>query len=299
MRWLAFLLAVPGFALGPVLPDFLPPDSKVVIGIQLRRVMESPIGKSLAAHAVSIPQTKVGGIDFAKGMDFLKDVDEVLVAASGTQSQTALLVLKGRFQAPAVLEDPQNSHMLLTILDASTAIAGDADLVRAAMSRRGKGARVPASLEARVAPLAARYAVWGVGNGVDTIDGFWFGADLSQGLDVNAEMQLHSAADVEKFNQMLKPFQAMLRAQTGASKFDLRMQGRTLRVSLLIPQAELEKAIEAQKQALTSMILQQMAPPQMTPPQMTPLPTPKPKDPGQILKNEKGDTVSVRLPGGE
>src|SRR5579883_2547339 len=50
MRWLALLLAAPafthaGYALGPLLPDFLPADTKLVIGIQVRRIIDSPLGK--------------------------------------------------------------------------------------------------------------------------------------------------------------------------------------------------------------------------------------------------------------
>ena len=285
MRWLALFVAVPAFALGPVLPDFLPADTKVVIGIHLRRVMESPLAKSAALHAVKLPETKVGDIDF------MRDVDDILIAASSAENNEALFVMKGRFTPRPILSDPRMPKMLLAVLDSSTAIAGDAELVRAAMARRGKGALPPASLETRAAALANKYDVWGAGGQVDPVDTFSFGADFSQGLDIIGEVRLRNATDMDKINQMLKPFEAALRQQSGSSKVNFQVQGRTIRITLSVPQAELEKAIEKQKQAFTAAILQQMSPRLKI--------TPKPKDPGQIVKDDKGDTVSVRLPGRE
>ena len=290
MRWLAFLLAVPAFGLGPVLPDFLPAGTNFVIGVQLHRVLESPLGKKFGAEAAKLPQAQFGGIDFAR------DVDEILIAGNAKDNNEALLVLKGRFTGTGVISDPKMPKALLAFLDASTAIAGDAALVRAALDLHGKGAPPHAGLETRIASFAGQYDIWGAGDNIDPVDGFSFGANLSQGLDIAAEIHVRSAADVAKINDTLKPFQAMLRSQAGASKFNVQMQGRTLKISMTVPQAELEKAMEAQKQALTAAILQQMSPHL----QIAPKPAQtKPKDPGRILTDERGNTVSVRLPGGQ
>jgi hypothetical protein len=297
MRWIALLLAVPmlegpAVALGPVLPDFLSADTKVVIGIQLRHLLDSPYIKGLALNATSLPQTKFGSLDI------LKDVDEVLVATDAGENASALLVLKGRFGSPSVQEDPAHAHMLLAILDSTTAIAGDAALVRAAMAKRGKGSPPLPEMEARIGELMSHYDIWGIGDHVpktkqagqmDSIDGFSFGAALQKGLDLTGSVHLRTAADVQKLNAMLAPIQAMLTAQKSASKFDAHMEGSTLRVSLFVPEEELKKGIEAQKQAFisgfTSALQRQTAPP-------------KPKEEGKILTDARGDTVSVKLPGG-
>jgi hypothetical protein len=290
MAWILAIPAfsTPGFALGSVLPDFLPADTKLVIGIQLRHIIDSPLGKELAAHVVTMPQSQVPALQVG-GIDFMRDVDDVLVAANGAQKATGLLVLKGRFSGPPTFEDPQHPGMLLAILDPNTAIAGETGVVRAAIAQRGHGAPLPA-LEARAEALAAQYDIWGAGDQIDSIDGFSFGAALRQGLDLTAEVVLHSAADVAKINEFVKPLEAMLHSQSSATKFHLGIEGRTLRLALNVPEEELKKAIDSQKQLLTSAFLQQMQ-------QMQP--KPKPKAQLKILNDPAGNTVNVRLGGGK
>lgn len=283
------LLAGPAFALGPVLPDYLPSDTKVVIGVNLRRILDSPMGKELAAKAVKLaPQTLAD-------IDFLKDVDELLIATNAVgQNPSGLLVMKGRFKGPAVLTDPKNPNATFAILDETSAIAGESALVNAAIASRGKGATFPA-IETRIAPLLNRYDVWGAGR-VESGEEFSFGAALQQGLDLMAEIRMSSASEMAKLMETIKPFQAMLKAQTGASKFNFQTQGRTLKVSVSIPEEELKKAIVTQKAALTDTLMRQFA--AMTP-AAAPVPPPKPpRTEGQILKDSRGDTLRVMLPGG-
>jgi hypothetical protein len=302
MRWIALLLAGSGWAADMVVPDFIPADTKVVIGIQLRRVLDSPLGVNLSADAAKATTTKLAGIDF------LKDVDEVLIVSnSASQKATGLMVLKGRFRAvpgksyhgTPILEEPSQSDALIGILDESTAIAGEVEQVHAAIDGRGRGTAVAAALSARIQLLASRYDVWGVADHlpetaqagqIDSIDGFTFGAAVRQGLDLTAEIHLRSQADAAKMTESLKMIDAMLKAQSGATKFSAEAKDGTLRLSLMVPEAELKKAIDAQKAAIAAGMAQQMRQPV--------LPKPKPKPEGKIVTDGRGDTVQVTLPGG-
>src|SRR5438270_12904800 len=94
MRWLALLLAGSAWAADTALPAFVPADAKVVMGVHLRKILDSPMGKNLSTGAATTAMPQFGGVDF------LKDVDEVTVVTTGTdQKSPSLLVLKGRFHA--------------------------------------------------------------------------------------------------------------------------------------------------------------------------------------------------------
>ena len=80
MRWIALLLAGSAWAADGVAPDFFPPNTKVVIGIQMRRILDSPLGKKLAADA---GETATAAAAQLGGIDFLKDIDQIVVATSG------------------------------------------------------------------------------------------------------------------------------------------------------------------------------------------------------------------------
>jgi hypothetical protein len=292
----------PAWAADAVLPNFIPADTKVVMGFQVRRILDSPVGKSMATDAAKVPTAQLAGIDF------LKDVDEVLVATTAAgQNPPALLVLKGRFHVTpgkryhgvSIAEDPAHATALVAILNESTAIAGEAEQVHAAIDRRGRGAPA-AALSARIQALADRYDIWGAGDHLpkpaqagqwDSVDGFSFGAALRQGLELTAEIHLRSAADAEKMTASLKPIEAMLKARSGSTKFDLQAKGGTLQLSLAVPEAELKKGIEAQKAAFAAALAGQMG-------RMGQTSLPKPKSEGRILTDSQGNTVSVTLPGG-
>ncbi len=298
---MALLLAGTAWAADAVVPDFIPADTRVVIGIQLRRILDSPLGVSLAADAAKAPAAQLAGIDF------LKDVDEVMIVTSAaSQNAPGLMVLKGRFgsvpgktpyHGVPILKDPSQANALMGFLDESTAIVGEVEQVHAAIDDRGRGASAAAALSVRIGALAGRYDVWGVGDHLpkptqagqlDSVDGFSFGAAVRHGLELTAEIHLRTAADAEKMTAALKMVDAMLKSQSGATKFNLQAKGGSLQLSLMIPEAELRKAIEAQKAAIAAAITGQANRPSL----------PKPRSEGKILTDDRGNTVQVTLPGG-
>ena len=87
------------------------------------------------------------------GFDPLHDIDEVLLTSAADQENApALLVVRGRFNLErmgagaqryhgvAMVGDGKDGHERSGLLDATTALAGDAPVVKAAIDRRGQAA---------------------------------------------------------------------------------------------------------------------------------------------------------------
>ena len=152
---------------------------------------------------------------------------------------------------------------VLALLDATTAIAGEAPAVRAAIDRRGHGAPLDPQLAARVQSLAERFDIWGTGErpegfvaptgkreDLDSIDRFEFGIRIGKGLEIGAEVHARSSKDAEKLAASVAMLQAMMIGrEPAAPKFDLQVKDGTIKLSLAISEDELKKAIAAQRSA--------------------------------------------------
>src|ERR1035438_3965228 len=142
----------------PALLALVPPDAKMLVGIQVERTQASPLGKYLLSQVnldSSTRQTMT-----AAGFDPTRDLHEIL-AASG-DGLSALLLGRGTFQqaklsaaavaAGAVKSTYRGAEVLrldagaknqaagsLAFLDATTVAAGDEDAVKALLDRRAAG----------------------------------------------------------------------------------------------------------------------------------------------------------------
>lgn len=256
-------------------PDFLPPATKIMFGIQVRSLAASSLAQGVA------PDLNAAGSDWLKlvslaGFDPLRDIEEVLIASTGEgQNATALAVARGtfdlarfsahaqRYHGVAVSGGGKPSTSVMAMLDASTVILGDLPQVRAAIDRRGAGARLDPALAAAAASLRGRYDIWGLGDrpgalvpksaqpdGLDSIDRFQFGISVSHGLELAAAIHAASAKDAEKLTASMRLIETMLKAQqpsANSAKLDIRAENGTLKLSLAIPEEELKKAIAAQR----------------------------------------------------
>src|ERR1700691_2404274 len=84
-------------AAGDTITDLFPPDTKVVFGIRVHNLAISSVAQSFAAqaHAAAAGWLKAVPMD---GIDFLRDIDEVLIASSGKgPNPSALVFVTGRF----------------------------------------------------------------------------------------------------------------------------------------------------------------------------------------------------------
>ena len=255
--------------------DFLPSNSKVVFGLRVSAMVESAAFKDAGtgAQKLSAEWLKVVAIT---GFDPLHDIDEVLIGSSAdSEKAAALMVLRGRFDVArmgagatryhgvAMVGDGKGGKSVLALLDAATAVAGDAAAVQAAIDRRGQGTPMNASLAERVQRLRERFDLWGTGErpegfvpptgkneGLDSMDRFEFGVRMTQGFELSGEMHARSAKDAEKLAQSMEMLKAMMtmsgREQAGG-KIEVQVKDGTIKISLAISEEELKKAMAAQR----------------------------------------------------
>jgi hypothetical protein len=276
---LPVLLTFPAIpAAADTLTDLLPPDSKVVLGIRVRNLAISSVAQTFAAQA----QTAVGVWLKAvplDGIDFLRDIDEVLIASPGKgPTPPAIIVVTGRFDVARLakgakryrgvplLTGEKETDSAVALLDDGMALIGDATLVRAAIDRRGGKSRIDSALNDRITSLRQRYDIWGLGElpagfvppmpearMLESIDRFQVGMQLASGLELAAEIHPRSPEDAEKLNAAFGLMSALLKGQAPsatAAKFDVQVSGGMLKLAVSIPDEELKKAIVAETAGL-------------------------------------------------
>ena len=289
---LVLLLAAGARAAESGLPDFLPPATKVMFGVQVRRILNSSLTQGVTPGAAAGALAGAGqmGADWRKivslaGFDPFKDIDEVLIASAAEgpnqgrnqgQNPPMLLIARGhfnveRFSANAspyhgvpVLSTEPSSSGTIALLDASTAILGEIAEVHAAIDRRGSGASIDRTLASTIASLRARYDIWGLGDrpaslvpqslhpdGLDTIDRFQFGLSIAHGLEIAAEVHARSAKDAEKLLQSVQFLELIMKSQPGteSARFEIQEDHGSIKLALTISEAEVKKAMEAQRAA--------------------------------------------------
>ncbi|HXB73166.1 MAG TPA: hypothetical protein VNY05_33320 [Candidatus Acidoferrales bacterium] len=301
---LTLLLAAGAFAAESALPDFLPPATKAVFGVQVRRILNSPVAQEISPGAAAGALAGAGQMEAEwqkivalTGFDPFQDIDEVLIACAVDdrnqgqnrgqnqghnqgQNPPMLLIARGHFNVerfsanaslyhdvPVLGTDPSSTGTI-ALLDASTAIFGEIAEVHAAIDRRGSGASHDGALDAAFASTAAslrsRYDIWGLGDrpvnlipqssqpdGLDSIDRFQFGLSVTHGLEIAAEVHARSAKDAEKLMQSVQFLELMMKSQPAAesAKLEIHEEHGTIKLALTISEAELKKAMEAQRAA--------------------------------------------------
>jgi hypothetical protein len=162
-----------------------------------------------------------------------------------------------------VIENTGAGDTMVAFFDSSTVVLGSPALVRAAIDQRSSHkVKIDAALNDRITSLRQRYDFWGLGERpegfappvaeatlVESIDRFQFGIQVSNGLELTAEIHPRSSKESEKLNAAIQQIAALLKgpeeSQSGTS-FDLKSEGGTWKLTLSMPEAELKKAIEVQ-----------------------------------------------------
>lgn len=311
--------AVPAAA--GTLTDFFPPDTKVVFGVRVHNLATSWVARSFKEQA----QAQAAGVGWLKafpleGFDFLRDVDEVVLASNAKgRNPPAIVVVTGRFDVARLAEGAKryggvpllggekDTDSVVALLDGGTALIGDRTLVRAAIDRRGGTTGTDPTLNDRIASLRQRYDVWGLGEqpegfaapvpeakALESIDRFQFGIELSSGLELGAEIHTRSPQDAEKLSAALGMVAAMFKGQQpsgSAAKFDMLADGGTLKLNVFIPEEELKKSIQSDIAALSPTTAPTAAP--------RPAPPAAPKPAATQVLDKEGNTVVLQLPGKE
>ncbi len=328
-------------AADPSLLEYVPPDTKVLIGVQVRAIMDSDWGKTVVEQVKSAAGDAWTKQAPFKGFDPLKDLDELWIAGSSMdKTAPSLAILRGRFDTsrlpaatgryhtvPLIPVDAKREQ-LLAIVNPSTILAGDRIVVERAIDRHGL--KTESSLAAATTELCARYWVWAVADrldapsasqsapqGIDGVSSFEFGLALNHDLEAVAQLHMRTAEDAQKLLGTLAMLQMMVKNQQkdpSQTKIESRVTGKTLDISLRVPEQELKRAWEQQRAMIAerlSQLPQQIAaarsgkgfnvfagpPPASTAP-ATPRPVrTTPAREGKIVKDDDGNTVQLTLPG--
>jgi len=340
----AFLLGASAlWAADPSLPDYVPPGTKVLIGVEVRSILDSDLGKSV------IDQVKTAAGDQwmkempLKGFDPFKDIDELWIASAATDKNApSLAILRGRFnssrlptavgsyhQVPLVPIDAKREQ-LVAILDPATLLVGDRITVERAIDRRA--ARIPAdtNLATTATAMRERYWIWAVANhldglvalktapqGMQGVDSFEFGLSLNRDLEIVAQLHMRTAEDARKLLGTLTMLQMMAQNQEQGSQVHMESHanGKTLDISVRVPEGELKQAWEQQRAAIAdrlSHLPQEIAaaragksfnpfgdrPAGAAPAAQPASPASPPSRESKIVSDQDGNTVQLTLPGG-
>ena len=322
-------------AIDPTLPQYVPPDTRMLIGVQVRAIVDSNWGKAV------IEQVKATYGDAwlkeapFKGFDPLKDLDELWIASSsvdGTASSLAILrgrfdqsrlpAATGRYHSVPLIPVDAKREQLLAIVDSTTILAGDRFVVERAIDRHGLKT-VDARLADAATALRDRYWIWVVADrldgpsaaksapqGMEAVDSLEFGLAVNHDLEMVAQLHMHSAEDAQKLLGTMGLLQMMIKNQPKASsqiKIESHVTGKTLDVSLRVPEEELKQAWEQQR----AMIAERLAllPEQIAaakagkglsafadPPQGRARSSQTTKE-SKIVSDDDGATVQLTLPG--
>jgi len=167
-------------AADPTLLNLVMPDAKVAFGVNVEKIVASPIGQQLGSQIRQAPP-ELQQIFQVTGFDPTRDLKEVLIASTGQgQNAPTIILARGTFdiaklsafalssgRPPIVYEGvpimthPAKSTGAMALLDSTTVIGGDLEHVRAAIRRRESSTPLNAAFAAKAARLSEQYDVWG------------------------------------------------------------------------------------------------------------------------------------------
>ncbi len=271
-------------AADPPFAEYVPADTKILIGVQARTIIDSDWGKALIEQVKSASGDAWAKAMPLKGFDLLQNLDEVWIASSSMENKApSLVILRGRFDpshlpaaigryhtVPLIPIDAKREQ-LLAFVDPSTILAGDRFSVERAIDRRGLKA-VDAHLAAAASALRTRYWIWAVAEhldgvsasksapqGIQALDSFEFGLALNHDLEMAAQLHMRSAEDAQKMLGTMAVFEMMAKnQQKGASQASIEshLTGKTVDVSLRVPEEELKQAWEQQRAMIAQSLSQ-------------------------------------------
>jgi hypothetical protein len=292
-----FASAVLGFAgllsaADSQLLNLVPAGAKVIAGVNVDQARTSPFGQ----FVLSLVPVDAHLQEFVamSGFDPRNDIHEILVASSGPGSDAAsnLVMAKGNFDVQKLLgllpkgstvQNYAGAQMVVAgkgeqgafaFLDATTAIAGDAASVKAALDRRLATNALDPAIAARISELSAIDDAWAVstlplsslapphaktpGNNLlagelvnkiqQTSGGIKFGSSVvvsGQALTGDAKDAL-ALRDVVKFLSMMAQSSAPKEAAPAVAliqNLNVTTDGAALNLELSVPEAQLEALV--------------------------------------------------------
>ena len=274
IRWILLLCATARLAVaGDQALDLAPPNTKAMFGIRVSQLTHSALFQTVAEQKSALVE-EWSKLEALVGFDPLRDIDEVVIAAPDDDHKSqGLVILRGRFNEEKMAAGAARyrgvpmiggggNTSVIALLDGETAIAGDRPVVRAAIDRRGNASVLPPALAARVQVLREHFDVWGygettgalaptsVGKEWDSLDRFEFGALLSDGFELAAELHSRRPQDAEKLAASIGSITALMGAAgPKAPKTKLEVKDGSVRFSVAIAAEDLKRMIAERKSA--------------------------------------------------
>lgn len=282
------LSATAAFAADTSLISLVPADAKVVGGVQVSRTASSPFGQYVLAQMGQNNAQMQEFID-ATGFDPRRDLQEVVFAATAEKRGPGVVIARGVFNGPQILaairaKSPtagtattyrgvplleKDGHSI-GIADGWLAVAGESNMVRAALDRRA-GSGAASALAQKAASSASRYDAWMVTNGtfiaplpgkngnnpmsgiegiVETSGGLTFGSmvQFSGEALTRSDKDAQALVDVVKFITGMMQMNAnnpeVQRLQPLFDSLKVSAQGTTVRMSFAVPSSDLEQLMQ-------------------------------------------------------
>ena len=208
---IALVFSAAACAADPSLLNLVMPDARVLVGVNVERILSSPIGKEIESK-IQGRAPELQQILQKTGFDPTKDLQEILIAATGKgQNGPALFLVRGSFDAAKVsaaavstgrtpqtyegvqiMDNPSESKGAFAFLDETIAVGGDLDQVKAAIRRQKHHTVLNADLASQVASLSDRYDIWVIST-----------TPLSEMTSGDANPQMKQATDLARSIQQL------------------------------------------------------------------------------------------------
>jgi hypothetical protein len=162
-------------AADPQLLNLVMPDAKVMADVNVMQAKMSPFGQYVL---MQVEPQQLSQIDALTGFDPTRDVNELLVAGTGTAKHSGLALASGNFNVAAItaviakqkvatetyanitIYENQQKESGLAFLSSSIAVAGDVANVKAAIDRLSAPSILPASLMVEIGQLSAANDAW-------------------------------------------------------------------------------------------------------------------------------------------
>ena len=316
-------------AADPALLNLVMPGARVFAGVNVERILASPIGKEIDSKIrEAAPQFQE--ILNQTGFDPRRDLKEILIAATAQgQSGPSLLLVRGSFDAAKlgvfltssgqtpinyegvpILSNTKQKSGSVALLDNGIAVVGELDQVRAAIHRRSHGTALPAELADRIAALSERYDIWfqssvplmplagkvsepkfqQAGEVLKSIQQVSGGVKFSAGLDLAAEVVTHNDQEAASLLGMMQLFSGFLTANQ-QSPGGLKPDA----VKLSAQGKTVHFALSITEEQLKKAYEMQQAR-MAAGSQRASVPKPPPADTGLIIQGSSRDMGTVRLP---
>jgi hypothetical protein len=260
----------------PALATLVPADTAILVGARLDKLRETPIYQKRFSQ---VPMPRLD--EFAKqtGLDPRRDVWEVLFASSG--GQTGVLMARGKFptgelepkleregatrtayKGYTLFGDDRNAAFFM---NSSTALAGSTPVLKAIIDNRDRsGSGIPEKLAPLVEAVPSGSQFWAVFSGsainlpfpnesnlgnlnqiVRSIQAGRFSADLTKGLELQANGTCNTDEDARRIHDFLKGLIGLGRLSTPDNQpemlkmydsIEVNQQARVVNLSANVPQ---------------------------------------------------------------